>query len=620
MRDVPAFAPGALRCLTTGQLVLRQHCVFAPRPFGVRLKCSTRQPRHGRVADAHGNATASAETVPGPKYADLRGRTLPITTPLFYVNAPPHMGSAYPTMAADALARFYRLAGAHPVFVTGCDEHGEKIALAAAAAAGTPSGGHLPNSEIQTFCDGVSGEFRQLWDALDIRFDRFVRTTSPAHARIVREFIERVWNNGDIYKDVYQGLYCTGCEEYKDPKDLVEESICASHLKPCEHRKEENYFFALSKYQEKLEKFHEANPDFVRPRERRNEVLGWITEGLRDFSVSRANNPWGIPVPRDESQTIYVWFDALLGYVSALLEEGEEATLEAAIARGWPADSHIIGKDILRFHAVYWPAMLLSAGLPLPRRVIGHGFVTKDGLKMGKSLGNTLDPRRLVKDFGSDAVRYYFMRGVDFGRDGDFSESRFVNLVNADLANSFGNLLNRSLNLLCKNCDGVLSVSSVDIGANDVDAINFNGERELRAIARTAVDDAYTCYAELDFVGACEALLSITTAANSFIDRAAPWTGFKSKDPEHVFRAARCIVGMLEATRIVAVGLSPVTPGLSKRIYNAIGLESEFGDLQWESAVAWGRLTKGMVMAKPKPVFPRLEFVAAEDNVAVPST
>lgn len=504
-------------------------------------------------------------------------------------------------MAADTLVRFHRLSSSAPVFVTGCDEHGEKIAAAAAAASGNTES--FDRAQTQAFCDNIVSTYESLWAKLGISYDRFARTTSGAHAQIVREFMERVWANGDIYKDVYNGLYCTACEEYKDVKELVDGKVCPTHLRECAERNEENYFFALSKYQERLEVFHRENPDFVQPPERRNEVLGWVESGLRDFSVSRANNPWGIPVPRDESHTIYVWFDALLGYISALLEKGDEPTLEAAMARGWPADTHIIGKDILRFHAIYWPAMLMSAGVPLPRRIIGHGFLTKDGLKMGKSLGNTLDPVELVDTYGNDAVRYYFMRGVDFGKDGDFSEERFINLVNADLANSFGNAVSRCLNLLVKNCDGVIPVSSRAIGEGEGGS---EAETRLRTTAGKATAAAFKQYHNTDFVGACESVMSICTAANAFIDGVAPWTGLKSEDPEVVRRSARCIVAVLEVTRIVAVGLSPVIPVLSERVYGALGLAAEFESLTWESSTQWGRLEEGMRMEKPAPLFPRL--------------
>lgn len=522
------------------------------------------------------------------------------------------MGSAYPTIAADALSRFYRMAGAHPFLITGCDEHGEKIAAAAAAAA--REAGALPsvdpsNAHVQQFCDGIAAQFEHLWTQLSIRHDSFIRTTSTSHAAVVRQFMERVWNNGDIYKSVYQGLYCTGCEEYKDEKDLLHGNVCPSHCTPCSSRTEENYFFALSKYQAKLEQFLEENPAFVLPIERRNEVLGWVKSGLRDFSVSRAYNTWGIPVPRDNDQTIYVWFDALLGYISALLQHSDSSDLDLALSKGWPADVHIIGKDILRFHAVYWPAMLMSAGFPLPRRVVGHGFITKDGMKMGKSLGNTLDPGDLVDNYGSDAVRYYFLKAVEFGRDGDFSEQRFVDIVNADLANSLGNLLNRSLNLLKKNCQGTLPMSSEVLGLEGC----HNDEGLLRQAAASAAHDAFVHYEQLDFVAACESIIAISSEANAYIDRVAPWSKFKSDDPAEVEIAARCIVNVLEGSRIVAAGLYPVVPGLSQKIYEALGLGSLFSQgLQWEEAMQWGGLKEGMSFSKPKPVFPRLEVVCQE--------
>lgn len=497
-------------------------------------------------------------------------------------------------MASDALARFIRLRGDEVCFVTGVDQHGEKIAQAAAKAGESPT----------QFCARVTEKFEDLWSLLDVKYDRFVRTTTPQHGKIVREFMERVWNNGDIYKSQYEGLYCKDCEEYKDEKDLLEGNMCPIHLRECDHRREENYFFALSKYQQKLEQFLEDNPNFIVPEKRKNEVLGWVKAGVRDFSVSRAHNPWGIPVPRDGDQTIYVWFDALLGYISALLPDDNGAeTLDEALARGWPADVHIIGKDILRFHAIYWPAMLMSAGVELPKKVFGHGFITKDGMKMGKSLGNTVDPKELVETYGSDAVRYYFLKAVDFGRDGDFSEKRFVDIVNADLANSLGNLLNRSLNLLRKYCDSTLPFSATDLPLTEGD----EAELELRRSVTIAASKAKAAYAELNFVGACEAVIDISTKANVFIDSVAPWFALKSGDEAEFLRAQRCLVSCLEACRIVAVGLSPVTTTTSRKLYEALGLGEEFNRLVWDTDMSWGRLQEGMSFGKPKPVFPRIE-------------
>lgn len=417
--------------------------------------------------------------------------------------------------------------------------------------------------------------------------------------------LERVWAGGDIYKANYKGWYCIDCEEYKDEGDMDAQRNCPVHRRPCVEREEENYFFKLSKYQEQLERLLQERNDFVMPEARRNEVLGWVKEGLRDFSISRSAVSWGIPIQRDPAQTIYVWFDALNGYLSGLYKEDErdqagKADSTELSTRGWPANVHIIGKDILRFHAVYWPAMLLSAGLPLPRQVFGHGFLTKDGLKMGKSLGNVLEPTALVQTYGSDAVRFYFMREISFGQDGDFSEERFRNIVNASLANDIGNLLNRTLTLLKKNCEGKLPVAASDIPESD----------PLRQCAEKWIPVAATGYQRMKFHDACSAILSISGRGNQYLEEMAPWTAFKKGDDSAKAQAAATLVGVLEAVRIVAVALSPVTPALSCRIYRQLGLAGEveevsFGD--WDVATAWGMLELGHRTMPPSPVFTRLE-------------
>ena len=365
-----------------------------------------------------------------------------LTTPLYYVNDIPHIGSAYTTMVADVLARFQRLQGKSVLSITGTDEHGQKIERTAAEL----------GLEPQAHCDRIVASFQSLWDKLNIQYDRFSRTTSKSHQAIVNEFFQRVWDNGDIYLDRQQGWYCVSCEEFKEERDLTEDGCCTN--KKAEWRDEENYFFRLSKYQQQLEELYQSQPDFIQPESRRNEILSFVKRGLKDFSISRVNVDWGFPIPVDPEHTIYVWFDALLGYVTALLEPGQEPTLANALSQWWPIDLHLIGKDILRFHAIYWPAMLASAGLPMPKKVFGHGFLTKDGLKMGKTLGNTLDPFELVERYGADAVRYYFLKEIELGKDGDFNETRFVNVLNADLANDLGNLLNRNLGMLKKYCQG----------------------------------------------------------------------------------------------------------------------------------------------------------------------
>ncbi|CAI9092443.1 OLC1v1027672C1 [Oldenlandia corymbosa var. corymbosa] len=507
-----------------------------------------------------------------------------ITTPLYYVNAPPHMGSAYTTIAADAIARFQRLNGKKVIFVTGTDEHGEKIAMAAAASGSSPA----------QHCDSVSQAYRSLWRDLGISYDKFIRTTDPKHEAVVKEFYAKVLASGDIYRADYEGLYCINCEEYKDEKELLANNCCPIHLKPCAARKEDNYFFALSKYQQFLEKLLSENPDFVQPSFRFNEVQSWIKSGLRDFSISRASVDWGIEVPNDAKQTIYVWFDALLGYISALLDEGEEFNLQAAVSAGWPASLHLIGKDILRFHAVYWPAMLISAGLPLPKMVFGHGFLTKDGMKMGKSLGNTIEPTELVLSYGPDAVRYFFLKEVEFGSDGDYSESRFISIVNAHLANTIGNLLNRTLGLLKKNCQSMLAVDSVVAAEGNV----------LKDTVEKL--SAKTHYENLALSAACETVLEIGNAGNLYINEQAPWSLFKQGGAASE-SAAKDLVIILEAVRILAVALSPVTPSLSLRIYNQLGYSDDhFNTITW-SDTKWGGLKGGQVMAQPRPVFSRIE-------------
>ncbi|XP_052204721.1 methionine--tRNA ligase, chloroplastic/mitochondrial [Diospyros lotus] len=508
-----------------------------------------------------------------------------ITTPLYYVNAPPHMGSAYTTIAADAMARFQRLLGKKVTFITGTDEHGEKIATAAAASGSSP----------HEHCDVISQAYKALWEDLDIAYDKFIRTTAPKHEVIVKEFYSRVLENGDIYRADYEGLYCVNCEEYKDEKELLEGNCCPMHLKPCLLRKEDNYFFALSKYQKKLEETLAQNPGFVQPSFRLNEVQSWIKSGLRDFSISRTSVDWGIPVPNDINQTIYVWFDALLGYISALTEE-EQANLQTAVSSGWPASVHLIGKDILRFHAIYWPAMLMSARLSLPKMVFGHGFLTKDGMKMGKSLGNTLEPSDLVQRFGSDAVRYFFLREVEFGNDGDYSEDRFINMVNAHLANTIGNLLNRTLGLLKKNCQSTLAVDSTIAAEGNA----------FKDTVEKLVDKARVQYENLSLSSACEAVLEIGNAGNLYMDERAPWSLFKQQGAA-AEAASKDLVIILEAMRIIAIALSPVTPRLCLRIYTQLGYsEGQFNAATWGDT-KWGGLKGGQVMAEPKPIFARIE-------------
>lgn len=526
----------------------------------------------------------------GSSSAGGDGDAFTITTPLYYVNAAPHMGSAYPTIAADVLARYNRMTGRKVTFVTGTDEHGEKIALAAAAR----------GLEPQAHCDAIVEEYKSLWGKLDIRYDSFVRTTDEKHEALVTRVLERVWERGDVYRADYEGWYCVDCEEYKDEGDMDEHKNCPMHRKPCVERKEDNYFFKLSAYQKQLEELLEQDGGaFVQPAARRNEVMGWVKGGVRDFSISRAAVDWGIRVPRDPKQTVYVWFDALLGYLSALFPHGTEPSIEGLAAQGWPASVHVIGKDILRFHAVYWPGMLLSAGLPLPKMVFGHGFLTKDGLKMGKSLGNVLEPLPLVEAYGPDAVRYYFMREMELGKDGDFSEQRFRDIVNAALANDIGNLLNRTLNLLKKNCGGALPIAAAELPE----------DHPLRVMAADKAAAAAAGYEGMRLAEAAAAALALSSRGNQYLEEVAPWTAFKKGSDEDKDKAGRDLVAVLEAVRVAAVLLAPITPSLSSRIYEQLGLDApdQLQSLSWAEATQWGGLQSGHQTPKPTPVFARLE-------------
>lgn len=517
-----------------------------------------------------------------------------ITTPLYYVNDVPHIGSAYTTMVADAIARYHRLKGDEVLFITGTDEHGQKIQRTAEEKGVDP----------QVHCDEIIGSFKDLWQLYNIQYDRFSRTTTTNHGKIVAEFFQRVWQNDDIYLAQQQGWYCVACEEFKEEKDLIEDHHCAIHTnKAAEWRDEENYFFRLSKYQEKLEALYANNPDFIQPASRRNEVINFVKQGLQDFSISRVNLDWGFPVPTDDSHTIYVWFDALLGYVTALLEEGEAVTLENALKKWFPINLHLIGKDILRFHAIYWPAMLMSADLPLPDKVFGHGFLTKNGLKMGKSLGNTIDPVALVHQYGSDALRYYFLKEIELGKDGDFNETRFINTVNADLANDLGNLLNRTLGMLKKYCQSV--IPALDPG-------KIAADHPLKALGLVLGDRTIAAYERLDFASGCHGVFELIQASNKYIDDSAPWTLFKAGEQAQV---EEILFTILESVRLAAYLLAPVIPNLSNKIYEQLGFDGDFNQLQTIQEVApfpdhsqWGLSWSERTLTKAQPIFARIEL------------
>lgn len=526
--------------------------------------------------------------------APLPGRmSYTLTTPLYYVNDRAHLGSAYTTLACDAVARHQRLKGEEVLFITGCDEHGQKIQRTAEAAGLTP----------QAHCDAVSEGYRALWNHWQISNDRFVRTTDPRHQALVEQFFARVEANGDVLEGRQQGWYCVACEEFKDDAPGSEDPECAIHRKPLEWRDEVNLFFRLSRYQSQIEALI-RRPGFIAPASRQKEVENFVAQGLRDFSISRIDLPWGIPVPGHDGHTFYVWFDALLGYLTALLSPEDPVDLELITQRGWPAQLHVIGKDILRFHAVYWPAMLLSARLPLPERVFGHGFLTREGQKMGKSLGNVLDPEVLLERCGRDAVRWYLLRDIPFGDDGDFQQQRFIDLVNNDLANTIGNLLNRTSSMARRWFgDAVPPAGSA-----------AQADHPLAVAALAAGATVNASLENLDFRAAAEASLQLAITANGFLNDQAPWKQMKVEGQESAVAAN--LYAVLEATRWVAVLLAPLLPELSARMLVQLGqqtFDSGGGTrvstpTPWRMAQRWGALEPGLALIEPQPVMQRLEL------------
>jgi methionyl-tRNA synthetase len=498
-----------------------------------------------------------------------------VTTPIYYVNDVPHIGHAYTTLAADVLARYKRLKGFDVFFLTGTDEHGQKVEKAAYAAGETPL----------ELADRVMKRFQALWEKLEISNDDFIRTTQERHKKGVSELFQRVMDKGDIYLGEYEDWYCTPCETFWTETQLIDFK-CPDCNRPTEKLKEESYFFRMSKYQEQLLAHIEANPDFIQPKSRRNEIISFVKEGLRDLSVSRTTFQWGIPVPGNEKHVVYVWFDALANYITALGYPDEGGNF----GKYWPCDVHLIGKDILRFHTVYWPTFLMAAGLPIPNRVFAHGWWTVEGQKMSKSLQNAVEPNMLVDKYGVDAVRYFLLREVPFGLDGDFSHQALVARINSDLANDLGNLLNRSTAMLGKYFGGVLQKPGAE---TELDA----AYRE-KTVAMLAQVDAHL--EDLAFSRALQSIWEVISAGNKYIDETAPWV--LAKDPAQQERLATVMYYMLESQRIVYLILSAFMPKTSEKGLSYLGWTQVD-----EQALAWGGLQAGTAIAKAEALFPRIE-------------
>jgi methionyl-tRNA synthetase len=505
-----------------------------------------------------------------------------ITSPIYYANDVPHIGHAYNAVGTDFIARYHRLRGEEVFHLTGTDEHGLKVQRAAEASGVT----------AKAWVDGMEPRWREVWERLDIAYDDYIRTTEPRHYEAVAKILQAVRGNGrdDIYLGHYEGLYCVACEAYYLESDLLEGNLCPIHERPVEMMREDNYFFRLSAYADRLLEHYEAHPEAVEPESRRNEVLSLIRGGLQDFSISRTTFDWGVPLPWDETHVTYVWFDALTNYITA----AGYADDPERFARMWPANIHSIGKDILRFHAVYWPAMLMAAGIEPPIQVWAHGFLTVGGKKMSKTNLTGIHPFQLTDHFGVDSYRYYWLRQIAWGADGDFSWESMIERHNADLANGLGNLTSRVLSMLGANYDGVVPEPG-DAGAED----------DLpRVIADAAARyDAHVLAAELS-QGVAD-VWHIVDAANKYLVEREPWK--VAKDPSRAAELASILYASAETLRVLAVLIQPIMPAAAQRLWDQLGIGGLVAGQRVPAATVWGQLAPGTVTNKGEALFPRLD-------------
>jgi methionyl-tRNA synthetase len=515
-----------------------------------------------------------------------------LTTPIYYVNARPHLGHAYSTIVCDAIARHKRALGIETWFLTGTDEHGQKIERSAELAGRTPA----------EFATAISGEFRGLWDQLGLSYDDFIRTTEERHIRGTQKFFAALRDKGFIYKGSYSGQYCVSDELYVDGPVGT---ICPDCGRVTETVSEENYFFKLSAFERKLLEFYEANPDFMGPESTRREVISFVRGGLKDLSVSRTSFSWGIPVPGDEKHVIYVWLDALVNYITALGYGSDAPEDKARFEKFWPADMHLIGKEISRFHCVYWPAFLMAAGLPLPRSVKANGWLLFDQGKMSKSRGNIVRAETVQAILGADALRYFLLREIPFGQDGSFSFDALVQRYNGDLANGYGNLVSRVVNMMHKYFGGVLPEAGADTAA----------ETALRASAESAIAAFGPAFDELNFSDALKALWVLVADTDGYLTANAPWKKPADRSVEdHTLLQARVLATAAEAIRIITALVYPILPDAAAKVWLQLGQGeiSAAAHKAFLTSIAWGGLKPGTKFGEPAPLFPRAEKDAVE--------